>query len=299
MFAPMPVGLNQIAVEYVVSGKNIQRKSYPQNDRQRNDERFLVYVPSDVTETEHVVPLISDIFNVSYVSSNPAARGTLRVRNDSSKQVNIRVSSGTESERPINGQDSVVLLGRRRDFPLGAGDYILRAVDAVSGGYTEIAKLEDLVIEPGMIYYWFIKDQNSTLDTRINTAVSQEIKNWFQTWTIDASPAGANISLRIVSTTNEVQNSRRDLGVTGRDGQLVLHDVDIENLIRGLSTDNAKRVILTITAEKEGYEPVSQSISAFGLLSAGTVFRPERFTLEKVDTSIENADFIIGDPRIQ
>jgi hypothetical protein len=297
MFVPMKVGLNQINVEYVVSGKNIQRKAYPQNENQRNDERFLVYVPADITEGEHMVPLISDIFNVSYVTSNPAARGTLRVRNDSSKVVNIRYAGGTMSERPISGADSVVMRNRRRDFPINNGDYILRAVDATGGGYTEIALIEDLIIEPGMIYYWFIKDQNSTLDTMVNTAVSQRIKNWFQTWTIE-SIAGTKINLRIASTAKEVQNSRRDLGLTGRDGYLKLPDVDIENLIHGLTTDNAKRVILTLTAEKEGYEPVSQSISAFGLLSAGTEFKPERFEMTKIETSMENAEFVIGDPKI-
>jgi hypothetical protein len=298
MFVPMKVGLNQINVEYVVSGKVIQRKAYPQNENQRNDERFLVYVPSDVTEGEHVVPLISDIFNVRYDTSNPAARGTLRVRNDSSKVVNIRYASSGESERLISGADSVVMRNRRRDFPIKEGDYSLYGVDATGGGYTKIASVEDLKIGPGMVYYWFIKDQNSAMDTRVNTSVSQQIKNWFQTWTME-SIAGANISLRIASTAKEVQNSIRNLGVTGRDGYLKLPDVDIENLIRGLTTDNAKRVILTLTAEKEGYEPVSQSISAFGLLSAGTEFRPERFELTKVDTSLENADFKIGDPKIQ
>jgi hypothetical protein len=301
MFVPMKVGLNQINVEYVVSGKNTQRKAYPQNDNQRNDNRFLVYVPSDVTEGEHVVPRIDDIFNVNLVTSSPAARGTLRVRNDSSKVVNIRYASGAMSERPINGADSVVMKNRRRDFPINNGDYILRAVDAVGGGYTEIAEIEDLKIEPGMIYYWFIKDQSNTLDARVNTAVSQQIKNWFQTWMIE-SAAGTKISLRIASTAKEVQNSRRELGVTGRDGYLKLPDVDIENLIRGLTTDNAKRVILTLTAEKEGCESVSQSISAFGLLSAGTEFRPERFELTKIETpetAMKDGDFVIGDPKIQ
>jgi hypothetical protein len=129
-------------------------------------------------------------------------------------------------------------------------------------------------------------------------SVSQQIKNWFQTWTIDAA-AGAGISLRITSTAREVQNvPRKDLGVTDRNGALRLPDVDIESLIRGLTTDNAKRVILTITAEKEDYESVSQSFSAFDLLTAGAEFKPDRFALTKIDTSVENAEFVIGDPII-
>jgi hypothetical protein len=294
---PMPVGLNQISVEYAVSGRTIQRKAYPQNENQRNDERFIVYVPSDVTEVSKVIPMISDIFNISYSQNRPEARGTLRISNNSSRQLSILVQSSTESERPISGADSVVLRTLRRDFPINSGNYFLRAVDALSGGYNEVARIEDIIVEPGMVYYWYITDQGSTQNTTVNMAVSQQIRNWFQTWIID-SIDGATISLRIVSTSNEVQNSSRELGITGRNGQLVLRDIDIENMIRGLTTDNARRVNLTIKAEKDGYEPVSQSISAYSLLAAGTTFRPERFGLERINTSIENAEIIIGDPII-
>ena len=298
-FVPMPVGWNPISVQYAVSGRNgIQRKAYPENEKQREDERLIVYVSSDITEMEKVIPRIGDIFNVTYVSNNPAARGTLRIRNNSSRQINIRIASGTESERPINGADSGILRDRRRDFPINSGNYVLRAVDALDGGYREIASIEDLIVDPGMVYYWFINDSSSTQNTMVNMAVPQQIKNWFQTWIID-SIDGAKISLRIVSTANEVQNSRRELGVTGRNGQLILRDVDIENMIRGLTTTNARRVNLTLIAEKEGYEPASQSLSAYSLLTAGTTFRPERFNLERIDTSMANVEIIIGEPLIQ
>jgi hypothetical protein len=299
MKVPMSIGLTPISIEYLVGGgRDIQRKIYPQNANQRNDDRFVVYVPSDVTESVHTIPLISDIFNISYVSNNPATRGTLRIRNDSSQQINIRFASGSASERFINGNDSVVQRNRRRDFPIDNGEYTLRAVDALSGGYTEIARIDDILIEPGMVYYWFIREQNSSMDPRINMGASQTIKNWFQTWTIDAI-ANAKISLQIRSTTADVRNDSRVLGVTGRNGQLILRDLDIENLIRGLTTDNARRITLTITAEAEGYESASQSISAYSLLSTGTEFKPERFSLEKINTSIENSEIIIGEPKIQ
>jgi hypothetical protein len=293
---PMPVGLYPISVEYAVSGRTIQRKAYPQNENQRNDGRFIVYIPSDVTEATKMIPMISDIFNISYSQNRPEARGTLRVSNNSSKQISVLVQSGIESERPIGGADSVVLRTLRRDFPINSGNYFLRAVDALNG-YTEVARIEDIIVEPGMVYYWYINDQESTQNTTVNMQASQQIKNWFQTWIID-SIDGANISLRIVSTANEVQNSSRELGITGRNGQLILRDIDIENMIRGLTTDNARRVNLTIKAEKEGYEPASQSISAYSLLAAGTTFRPERFGLERINTSIENAEIIVGDPII-
>jgi len=292
---PMRIGLNPISVEYAVSGKTIQRKSYPLNESQRNDDRFVVYVPGDATEVSKVIPMLSDIFKISYVQNNPAARGTLRVGNNSSKQINVLSQNATESERPISGADSVVLRDRRRDFLINPGNYFLRAVDALSGGYTEIARIEDINIEPGMVYYWYISDQGSTQNATVNMQVPQQIKNWFQTWIID-SIDGVKITLRITSTANEVQNSRRELGTTGKNGQLLLRDVDIENLIRGLTTNNARRVNLTILAEKDGYEPVSQSLSAYSLLTAGTTFRPERFNLEKINTSTENAEIVIGDP---
>jgi len=297
MLAPMPIGWNPISVEYSVGGRTIQRQAYPRNENQRNDERFIVYVSSDISEMEKVIPRIGDIFNVSYVSNNPAARGTLRIRNNSSRQINIRIANGIESERNISGADSGVMRNLRRDFPINSGNYVLRAVDALDGGYREIARIEDLIVDPGMVYYWFIDDRSSTQDTFVNMAVPQQVKNWFQTWIID-SIDGVKISLRIVSTANEVQSSRRELGVTGRNGQLILRDIDIEYMIRGLSTTNARRVNLTIMAEKEGYEPASQSLSAYSLLTAGSTFRPERFNLERVATSEESAEIIIGDPLI-
>jgi hypothetical protein len=298
MFVPMPVGLNQINIEYALSGSaGVQRKAYPQTQTQRNDERFQVYVASDAQEMGHVIPKISDIFNVSYASDSGVTRGTLRIRNDASQPITIRSAAGTASERNISGQDSIVMRNRRRDFLVDSGEYILRAVDANEGGYREIARIEDIRIEPGMIYYWFIKEQNSTIDTRVNMNVSQQIKDLFQTWTID-SAAGAGISLRIVSTDGGVRNSQVNLGTTDRNGQLILPSVDIENLIRGLTTDNARRVTLTISAEKEGYESASQSISAYTLLTTGQEFRPERFDLKRIPAPAEDAEFSIGDPII-
>jgi hypothetical protein len=299
-FAPMPVGYNSISLEYVIGGRTIQRKVYPETQTQRNDRRFAVYAPSGATETEHVIPLISDIYNVSFVSNNPATRGTLRVKNQSSSQVNIRIGGGTRAtEEPINGADSVVLNEwPRRDFLIPAGNYFLRAVNAAAGGvYTEIARIDDISVEPGMIYYWFIQDQSSSIGTGINLSVPQQINNWFQDWTINTSPAGAKIILRITSTTNDVNDTRRDMGVTDRNGQLVRRDIDIGDLIRGLSTNNAKKVTLTLIAEKDGYGSVSQSINAYNLLATGKDFRPDLFSLEKIDESA-NVELVIGEPKI-
>jgi hypothetical protein len=245
----------------------------------------------------HEIPKISDIFNVSYASDSGVTRGTLRIRNDASQPITIRSATGTASERNISGQDSIVMRNRRRDFMVDSGEYILRAVDANEGGYREIARIDDIRIEPGMVYYWFIKEQNSTIDTQVNMNVSQQIKDLFQTWTID-SVAESGISLRITSTDRGVQNNQVNLGTTDRNGRLVLPSVDIENLIRGLTTDNARRVVLTISAEKEGYESASQSISAYTLLTTGQEFRPERFDLKRVPSPAEDAEFTIGDPII-
>jgi hypothetical protein len=299
MFSPMPVGLNQINIEYSVggAGRPPDSKAYPQTQTQRDDDRFLVYVPSDAQEMSHVIPKISDIFKLSYASDSAVTRGTLRIRNDSSQPITIRSATGTASERNISGQDSIVMRNRRRDFLVDSGEYILRAVDANEGGYREFARIDDIRIEPGMIYYWFVKEQNSTIDTRVNMSVSQQIKDLFQTWTMD-SVAGAEISLRIVSTDRGIRNNQVNLGPTDQTGRLVLPSVDIENLIRGLTTDNAKRVTLTISAEKEGYESASQSISAYTLLTTGQEFRPERFDLKRMPAPAEDAEFTIGDPII-
>jgi hypothetical protein len=299
-FSPMPVGLNPINIEYSLGGAGRRSgpgKAYPQTQTQRNDDRFLVYVPSDAQEMSHVVPKISDIFKLSYASDSAVTRGTLRIRNDSSQPIAIRSATGTASERDISGQDSIVMRNRRRDFLVDSGEYILRAVDANEGGYRELARIDDIRIEPGMIYYWFIKEQNSTIDTLVNMNVSRQIKDLFQTWTMD-SVAGAEISLRIVSTDRGVRNNQVNLGTTDRNGQLILPSVDIENLIRGLTTDNARRVTLTISAEREGYESASQSISAYTLLTAGQEFRPERFDLKRIPAPAEGAAFTIGDPII-
>jgi len=148
-----PGEMTPISIEYAVSGKTIQKKAYPLNESQRDDERFILYVPGDVTEYVKVIPKISDIFKISRVQNNPAARGTLRVSNNSSKQINILSQTNTASERPISSTDSVVLRDRRRDFLINPGNYFLRAVDALGGGYTEIARIEDINVEPGMVYY--------------------------------------------------------------------------------------------------------------------------------------------------
>jgi hypothetical protein len=298
-FAPMPVGLNQINIEYSLggAGRPIQEKSYPQTQTQRNDPRFRVAISSDQQEKSHVIPKISDIFNVSYTSDSGVTKGTLRIRNNSFWPIDIHSQTGTASEGNISGKDSFVEINQRRDFLVDSGAYSLRAVDANEGGHREIARIDDIRIEPGMIYYWFIKEQNSTIDTLVNMNVSQQIKDLFQTWTID-SAAGAGISLRITSTDRSVRNNHVNLGTTNRNGQLILPSVDIENLIRGLTTDNARRVTLTISAEKEGYESASQSISAYTLLTAGQEFRPERFDLKRIPSPAEDAEFTIGDPKI-
>jgi len=304
-FAPMPVGRKLISMEYSVAvagkntGKNTDNKVYPETPKQMEDPRFWIYVPSGVTEVEHTIPRISEIYQINYASNNPATRGTLRVMNQSSSQVDIRIGGGTKAEEPINGADSVVFNNvPRRDFLIPPGNYYLRAMSAAIAA-NEIARIVDISIEPGMIYYWFIQDQNSSLKTGLNMSVSQQVNNWFQNWTIKSSPGEAKITLRITSTAEGVQDTRRDIGVTSggsEQGELVKRNIDIGDLIRGLTTNNAKMVTLTISAEREGYSSASQSISAYNLLAVGQEFRPDTFYLNKIDRLTE---FTIGEPLIQ
>jgi hypothetical protein len=293
---PMKPDYYPIAMDYTIGtikDGNVHYV-YPKTQTQRNDRRFGINVPEGVTETEHQIPTISNIFNVTYVSNNPATLGTLRVKNQSSSQVRIRMGGGTKGEEPIATNNAVTNDVPYRNFLISAGNYYLRAVD-VNEAFNEIARIEDIKIEPGMIYYWFIQNQNSSLKTGINMSVSQQVNNWFQDWRIKSSPE-AKITLRITSTAEGVQNTRRDIGVTNRSGELVLRNIDIGDLIRGLSTDNAKKVTLTIIAEKDECYPVSQSISAYNLLEAGKEFMPDVFSLEKMD--MKNAEIKIGDPII-
>jgi len=297
-FAPMPVGRRLISMEYSVAGKRPDRKVYPETAKQMEDRRFWIYVPSGVTEVEHIIPRISEIYNINYVSNNPATRGTLRVRNQSSSQVDILIGGGTKSgaEEPINGADSVVFNNvPRKDFFIPAGNYYLRAMSAAIAA-NEIARIEDISIEPGMIYYWFIQDQNSSLKTGLNMSVPQQVNNWFQNWKIKSSPGEAKITLRIISTADGVPNvPPRDIGVTNGSGDLSLQNIDIGEFIRGLRTDNAKRVTLTLIAERNGYGSASQSISAYNLLASGTEFRLDTFTLNKINET----EFTIGEPLIK
>jgi hypothetical protein len=73
----LPVGLNQINIEYVLlSGRaGVQRKTYPQTQTQRDDPRFQVYVTSDAQEVSYMIPKFSDIFNVSYASDGGVTIG--------------------------------------------------------------------------------------------------------------------------------------------------------------------------------------------------------------------------------
>ena len=298
---PMPVGGTQVSVRYTIANRSgINNFVYPQygNVNQRNDNKFLVYGPGDYQEGEFNVPRLDRVFNVSRATSNPATNGTLRIINNSSSQINIRSQTGTEaSDRPISGPDSLVRREMQRAFIVSPGRYNFRAA-MLGEDTTSVARLENINIEPGMIYTWYISDQRSVQETSVNMDVSREIRNLFQTWIIESKPEEVNIYLRITSTANEVRNNRQSVGRTGRNGQLHLPDRDIENIIRGLTTDNARRVILTFEAEKEGYYSVSQAISAANLLEAGSVYRPQVFELVRMQDD-PNADLIIGDPIIR
>jgi len=127
-------------------------------------------------------------------------------------------------------------------------------------------------------------------------SVPQQVNNWFQNWKIKSSPGEAKITLRIISTADGVPNvPPRDIGVTNGSGDLSLQNIDIGEFIRGLRTDNAKRVTLTLIAERNGYGSASQSISAYNLLASGTEFRLDTFTLNKINET----EFTIGEPLIK
>jgi hypothetical protein len=292
---PLPVGLHQISIEYATSGKNIQRAVYPTTITQMNDERFLVPVSVGITELQHAVPMIKDIFNIIYPTSGAMSRGILSVTNNTPFVVDIKISSGTQPETLINGNDSFVFRGRKRDFPINVGEHTIRAVDALNGGYLELAKLNDLRVDGGMKYFWYPHD--NSLEEKIDVSVPQLV-SYFQAWTID-SVSDAKITLQISSTAEGVHNSVKVLGQTDSRGQLLLKNLDIADMVRGLRTDNARKVNLTIIAEKQGYETQRQTISAYNLLLVGKNFRPEKFALERVKIlTMEDNDFIIGEPLI-
>jgi len=292
---PMEMGLHQISIEYAKSGKEIQRVCYPTNITQMNDERFLVPVSAGISELQHAVPMIKDIFNIIYPTSGAMSKGTLSVLDNTALAVNIKISSGTHPETFINGTDSFVLRGKKRDFPISVGEHTIRAVDALNGGYYELARLDDLRIEGGMKYIWVLNE--NSVEEKIDFSVPQLV-TYIQSWVID-SVADAKISLRVSSTADEVHNSVRFLGQTNATGQLLLKNLDIQDMVKGLRTDNARKVNLTLIAEKQGYETQRQSISAYSVLLAGKNFRPEKFALERVKIlTMEENDFIIGDPLI-
>jgi len=299
---PMPVGGTFVSVRYTIANRSgITNHVYPQygNINQMNDNKFFINVFPDHLEVEFNVPRLDRVFSVSREASSPATNGTLRVINNSSVQINIRSQTGTEAaDRPIMGvgNNSLVTRENQRNFIVSPGRYNFRA--AMYGEETtSIARLENIGIEPGMIYTWYVSDQRSAWETRVNMDVPREIRNLFQSWIFETKPEEVNMFLRITSTANEVQNGRYSVGRTARNGQLNLPDRDIENIIRGLTTDNARRVLLTFEAEKEGYYSVSQAISAADLLNAGSIFRPQVFELERIQEN-PNADIIIGDPLI-
>jgi hypothetical protein len=291
MEVPMPVGLHQISIEYATSGKNIQRRVYPVTIEQRHDERFLVPVSAGMSELHHVIPMIKDVFQIYYPTNGSMSKGILSVTDNTALAVNIKISSGTQPETLINGDDSFILRGKKREFQLAPGEHTIYAVDAV-GGYEEVAR-HDIRVEGGLKIFWFLNE--NSVEEKVDFSVPQLV-NYFQSWVIEAN-SEARISVKISSTADEVHNSLRVLGQTNSAGQLLLKNIDIGSMIQGLRTDNARKVNLTIIAEKQGYETQGQQISCYNLLLAGKNFRPEKFALERVKVnSMETDEFIIGEP---
>ena len=292
---PMSPGPQRFSVQYEVGGRSLQRKTYPETvDQFNNDRKFQFVVYADRPEQPFTIPMIHEVFQLSYVNVNPATVGTLRVKNETNQIISVLTAKDFGSDLPIAGNNSSVEPDRRRDFPINTGTYLLRAVDAFNER-NSIADVDGVLIEPGMIYYWYIRNRGNELNVGPNMAVSQRIKDYFQTWIID-STAEAKINLKIASTSDEVRPNTYSLGITDRNGRLTLQTIDIESLIRGLTTDNARRVVLTLIYEKDGYLPASQSISAYSLLMVGAEFKPERLLLEREQTPDGDAEFIIGEP---
>jgi hypothetical protein len=304
---PMPVGLSGISLEYAVGGlAGIQRRAYPVNDRQRNDRKFLLNLSADVSEVEHIVPRISDVFSVSFTrTSGAGSAGSLVVMNGASLPVKVNASRGEGTEQLIENLalksvkgTSGLLINQRRQFQLSPGEYNFSALDAL-GGYNEVSRVDEVKIEPGMVYYYTISEEGPGLiEEKINLNVAQAVKDYFQSWKIETNTPGSVLSLSIRSRDPAVQDVILPLGAADRNGRLNLKEVDLEDMVRGLTTENARRMTLTITADKTGFEPGSVSFTALTLLKAGKTFVPDRIYQEKARGPSEDADLIIGEPLV-
>jgi hypothetical protein len=306
---PMPVGISSINLEYNVGGlSGIQRKAYPTTDTQRHDMKFILSLSADMSEVDHVIPRISDIFKVSYVKiSGTGSTGSLVVTNGSSLPVKLNASKGDGpvqlienlALRSVKGT-SGFLIGQRRQFQVSPGVYSFKAIDAL-GGYDEVSRIDEVKIEGGMVYYYTVTEEGlGLIEEKLDLTIDQAVKNFFQSWTIETNTPGAAIKISVRSRDPTVQEITLPLGTTNRDGRLSLREVDVAGIVRGLSTENARGITLTITAEKTGFEAGSASFGAITLLKAGKTFIPDRIHLERIEEPEggNNVDLIIGDPLV-
>ena len=296
---PMPHDTHAIAMRYRVgpAGTPGSEGIFPtSSETWERSTRFIVFVGPTPSEILFTVPMVQEIFNIEY-DRGPLANGILRVMNNSGQNLNVQTTIGI-NQPPTNiaGNISSVPVGERRDFSVTPGDHQLRATSIITN--QPIANIEpvDVNIFPGMIYYWQIGVRNAEFTNMPNLRVPQAIRDFFQTWMISSEPSNANISLRIHSAVPAVSGGTFNLGVTNNSGQLILRDRDIENLFEGLTTTNARNVILTFVAEREGYYTSYQTISAYSLLAAGSEFRLDQFRLERLPRPEDITDIRLGEP---
>ena len=184
---------------------------------------------SDVA-TDYILTLQVKEFNISYLSG----AGWSAV-----VQVNVEV----HDRNRILVYPSVLAVGRYSQY--GRGDDSSIASTVMSKAYTNA--LED--IDWDRIAYFLTKSSSPKLEMNKsvtgdgNTALESLVIRWY----IDSTPKGADVSMRVVSSTPEVKNTNSNyVGSTPYESTETFD-------IKGLTYNNSGNVQIEVVCEKAGY----------------------------------------------
>lgn len=126
-----------------------------------------------------------------------------------------------------------------------------------------IAAFED--IDWDRVAFYLNKSQEDTNTQTSQAPIKKDISKKLLYWSIDSRPAGADISWRVVSATDEVNNQNsKHLDTTPYEATQAL-------TIKGLTEENASDVQIIIRVEKDGYMPQTKKFNVQSILDENEI----------------------------
>jgi hypothetical protein len=289
---PMEPGFNQFTVVYTVMNNGMKQRFYYPNWANDDEAQAAAYIldVQDSTTSRYIIKPISEIGKITWVGSQDNY-GKLVVQNKSGRMVDLTardlntnanglfskssfitgVAAGTDT---LRADDAV-----KKVFRLDPGNYQFRAINSMT--QASVDTVEEIAVEAGTTYYWIIGSSAVTKDKNVNALT--DLGRVMQNWKIVANQHGATVSISVISSDPTIANKTEVLGTTDLSGNW-LGTFPLSNFVPKLTYENAKKVLLKINVEKEGYVGANQAINALVLLNSGGDFVPEKFELSKAAT---------------